>query len=194
MDKFAALVGRQYHLFDYVGAADAERVVVIMGSGCGVVEETVEKLVAEGQKVGPGQGAALSPLRHRGPAGGAAEVGQEDRRAGPHQGARRQRRAALPGRGHGPGRGAGPSPAAARSSAAATACRRRNSRRRWRRRSSPSWPRPQPKRHFTVGINDDVTHLSLDYDPGSPPRATTSRGPCSSAWAATARSAPTAAR
>ncbi len=52
MDKFAALCGRQYHLFDYVGAADAERVVVIMGSGCGVVEETVEKLVAEGQKIG----------------------------------------------------------------------------------------------------------------------------------------------
>ena len=33
MDRFAALVGRQYHLFDYVGAPDAERVMVIMGSG-----------------------------------------------------------------------------------------------------------------------------------------------------------------
>ena len=44
MDKFAKLVGRQYHLFDYVGAPDADRVIVIMGSGIGVVEETVEKL------------------------------------------------------------------------------------------------------------------------------------------------------
>jgi pyruvate-ferredoxin/flavodoxin oxidoreductase len=52
MDKFAKLVGRQYHLFDYTGAKDADRVIVIMGSGIGVVEETVEKLVAEGQKVG----------------------------------------------------------------------------------------------------------------------------------------------
>lgn len=52
MDKFAKLVGRQYHLFDYTGAADAERVIVIMGSGIGVVEETVEKLVLEGQKIG----------------------------------------------------------------------------------------------------------------------------------------------
>jgi len=52
MDKFAKLTGRQYHLFDYFGAPDAERVVVIMGSGIGVVEETVEKLAAEGQKVG----------------------------------------------------------------------------------------------------------------------------------------------
>jgi pyruvate-ferredoxin/flavodoxin oxidoreductase len=52
MDKFARLTGRQYHLFDYFGAADAERVIVIMGSGIGVVEETIEKLAAEGEKVG----------------------------------------------------------------------------------------------------------------------------------------------
>ncbi len=52
MDEFAKLVGRQYHLFDYTGAPDADRVIVIMGSGIGVVEETVDKLVSEGQKVG----------------------------------------------------------------------------------------------------------------------------------------------
>ncbi len=50
MDKFAALTGRQYHLFDYFGAADAERVIVIMGSGAGVVEETVDYLTARGEK------------------------------------------------------------------------------------------------------------------------------------------------
>ena len=44
MDKFAGLFGRQYHLFDYVGAPDAERVIVCMGSGSGVVEETVDYL------------------------------------------------------------------------------------------------------------------------------------------------------
>ncbi len=52
MDKFAALFGRQYHLFDYVGAPDAERVIVCMGSGSGVVEETVDYLMARGEKVG----------------------------------------------------------------------------------------------------------------------------------------------
>ncbi len=52
MDKFAKLVGRQYRLFDYIGTADADRVIVIMGSGAGVVEETVDKLVADGQKIG----------------------------------------------------------------------------------------------------------------------------------------------
>jgi len=52
MDKFAELTGRQYNLFDYVGAEDAERVIVLIGSGIGSVEEAVEKLTAEGEKVG----------------------------------------------------------------------------------------------------------------------------------------------
>ncbi|HQI27863.1 MAG TPA: hypothetical protein PLT20_07235 [Sedimentisphaerales bacterium] len=52
MDKFAKLIGRQYKLFDYVGAPDAEKVIVIMGSGADTVHETVEYLVSEGQKVG----------------------------------------------------------------------------------------------------------------------------------------------
>src|SRR5204863_6397786 len=52
MKKFADLTGRQYRLFDYVGASDAERVIVIMGSGCEAAEETVETLCARGEKVG----------------------------------------------------------------------------------------------------------------------------------------------
>ena len=52
MDEFAALTGRHYHLFDYVGAPDAERVIVIMGSGADTVEETVAHLNARGDKVG----------------------------------------------------------------------------------------------------------------------------------------------
>jgi len=52
MDEFAKLTGRQYHLFDYVGAPDAERVVILMGSGVGAVEEIVEQLTAKGEKVG----------------------------------------------------------------------------------------------------------------------------------------------
>ena len=52
MDKFAKIVGRQYHLFDYVGAPDAERVIVIMGSGSEAVHETVEALTEKGEKIG----------------------------------------------------------------------------------------------------------------------------------------------
>ena len=52
MDEFAELTGRAYHLFDYVGAPDAERVVVLMGSGAEAVDETVQYLLAKGEKVG----------------------------------------------------------------------------------------------------------------------------------------------
>ncbi|HWI62093.1 MAG TPA: pyruvate:ferredoxin (flavodoxin) oxidoreductase [Symbiobacteriaceae bacterium] len=52
MNQLAAQVGRQYHLFDYVGAPDAERVIILMGSGCGAAEEAVNALVAKGEKVG----------------------------------------------------------------------------------------------------------------------------------------------
>ena len=52
MDRFAKVVGRRYHLFDYVGAPDAERVLVLMGSGADVAQECVEHLVSKGEKVG----------------------------------------------------------------------------------------------------------------------------------------------
>ncbi len=52
MDRFAALTGRAYKLFDYVGHPQAERVVVVMGSGAEVTHETVDHLVARGEKVG----------------------------------------------------------------------------------------------------------------------------------------------
>src|SRR5690242_937596 len=52
MDKFAKLTGRQYHLFDYFGAPDAEYVIVIMGSGAEVVEEAIEQLNLDGTKYG----------------------------------------------------------------------------------------------------------------------------------------------
>ncbi len=52
MDQFAALTGRQYKLFDYVGAPDAEHIIIIIGSGAETVHETVDELVAKGEKVG----------------------------------------------------------------------------------------------------------------------------------------------
>lgn len=67
MDRFAGIVGRSYHLFDWVGAPDAEHVIVLMGSGAEAVRETVDYLAAKGEKVGvvivrlyrPFDGAAL---------------------------------------------------------------------------------------------------------------------------------------
>jgi pyruvate-ferredoxin/flavodoxin oxidoreductase len=68
LDRLAALTGRRYRLFDYAGAPDAERVVVLMGSGAGAAREAVDALVARGEKVGlvtvrlyrPFDGAALA--------------------------------------------------------------------------------------------------------------------------------------
>ena len=52
MERLALLTGRRYQLFDYVGAPDAERVIVMMGSGCETAEETVSALRTHGEKVG----------------------------------------------------------------------------------------------------------------------------------------------
>jgi pyruvate-ferredoxin/flavodoxin oxidoreductase len=52
MDRFAQQVGRKYRLFDYIGAPDAERILVIMGSGADTAQETVEFMQKKGEKVG----------------------------------------------------------------------------------------------------------------------------------------------
>lgn len=52
MDEYAKLTGRSYHLFDYFGAKDADKVIILMGSGADTVEETVETLNARGGKTG----------------------------------------------------------------------------------------------------------------------------------------------
>jgi pyruvate-ferredoxin/flavodoxin oxidoreductase len=52
MDRFAVETGRSYHLFDYYGAPDAERVIVLMGSGAEAAEEAVDAMVKAGEKVG----------------------------------------------------------------------------------------------------------------------------------------------
>lgn len=52
MDKVAKLTGRAYKLFDYIGAPDAETLLIAMGSGCDAIEEAVDYLVSQGEKVG----------------------------------------------------------------------------------------------------------------------------------------------
>jgi len=52
MDLLAEKVGRQYHLFDYVGAPDAEKIIIAMGSGCEAIHETISYLNGKGAKLG----------------------------------------------------------------------------------------------------------------------------------------------
>ena len=66
MDRFAALTGRQYRLFDYYGAPDAERVIVLMGSSALAAEECVEALLARGEKVGHRQCPSVSAVLRAG--------------------------------------------------------------------------------------------------------------------------------
>ena len=90
-DELAARTGRRYGLVDYVGAADAERVIVLMGSAAGAATEAVETMVAAGEKVGLltirlYRPFPASALRRGSPADNAL-----DRGARPHQGAGRDR-------------------------------------------------------------------------------------------------------
>ncbi len=62
MDEFAELTGREYGLVTYTGAPDAERVILVMGSGTGAVKETVEVLASAGQKVGVVQVRLFQPF------------------------------------------------------------------------------------------------------------------------------------
>jgi pyruvate-ferredoxin/flavodoxin oxidoreductase len=169
MDKFAQLAGRQYHLFDYAGAPNADRVIVVMGSGIGVVEETVEKLAAEGQKVGvlkvrlfrPFDVKAMVPVlpkttkiiavldRTKEP-GAAGEPLYQDVIT-----ALAECWAAHSGNGSMPRVIGGRYGLSSKEFTPAQVAG-----------VFTEMTKAQPKLHFTVGINDDVTHLSLDYDPG----------------------------
>ena len=106
MARFAALTGRRYGLFEYAGHPEAERVVVIMGSGADTVHETVDHLAARGDKVGVLKVHLFRPFSIAAFLRAAAPIGAGDRGDGPHQGTGRARRAAVSGRGHRPRRGA----------------------------------------------------------------------------------------
>jgi pyruvate-ferredoxin/flavodoxin oxidoreductase len=161
MDKFAGLTGRAYRLFEYFGAADAERVIVVMGSGAEVVQETVEALTKSGEKVGllkvrlyrpfavdrflealPGTVKSLAVLDRVKEPGCAGEPLYQDVLTAICEGGRAVR--VIGGR-----YGLGSkefTPAMVKS-------------------IYEELLRPRPRNHFTIGINDDVSHTSLEYDP-----------------------------
>ncbi len=161
MDRFAQLVGRQYHLFDYVGAPDAEHVLVMMGSGAEVAQETVEYLNARGEKLGlikvrlyrpfsvehfahalPATTKKIAVLDRTKEPGGAGEPLYLDVVTALVESGR-----AIPTIGGRYGLGSKEfTPAMVKA-------------------VFDELKHAQPKNHFTVGIKDDVTNLSLDYDP-----------------------------
>ncbi|MBI5302132.1 MAG: pyruvate:ferredoxin (flavodoxin) oxidoreductase [Chloroflexi bacterium] len=161
MDQFAQLVGRQYHLFDYVGAPDAERILVAMGSGNEVIQETVEYLNARGEKVGGLKVHLYRPfsVEHFVNAIPASV-----------------KTMAVLDRTKEPGSAGEPLYVDVLTALAETGRAIKTVGGRYGLSSKEFTPamvkgvfdelkKPQPKNHFTIGINDDVTHTSLDYDP-----------------------------
>ena len=165
MNRFAAVTGRSYHLFDYHGHAAAERVIIAMGSGVETIIETVDWLAAQGEKVGviavrlflpfdvkaflaamPTTVKAIAVLDRTKEPGSLGEplymnvIGALAEGRSPLAGSPR-----VVGGRYGLGS----------------------------KEFTPGMVRAvfthlegaEPRNHFTVGINDDVTGLSLDYDP-----------------------------
>jgi pyruvate-ferredoxin/flavodoxin oxidoreductase len=164
MDRFASLTGRRYRLFDYQGAPDAERVVVQMCSGVGASGEALRKLNEGGEKVGlltvrlyrpfdaqafvaalPRSVRGLAVLDRTKEPGAIGEPLYQDvitalAEAWPHDTAAPR---VIGGRYGLSSKEFTPTMAKA---------------------VFDELKKPQPKRHFTVGIVDDITHLSLSYD------------------------------
>ncbi len=166
MDRFAAQTGRAYHLFDYYGAPDAERVIIMMGSGAEAAEEAVDALNRQGEKLG------LLKVRLYRPFDASAFL------------------AALPStvksiaildRCKEPGASGEPLyqdivTVLAENSAHLPFAMPAVIGGRYGLSSKEFTPamvkgifdelsKPSPKNHFTIGIDDDVSHTSLDYDP-----------------------------
>ena len=167
MDKFALLTGRHYHLFDYAGAPDAERVIVIMGSGAETIQATVDYLAACGEKVGvlktrlfrpfsvehclqalPPTVKVIAALDRTKEPGSAGEPLYLDVTAAISEGWRTTHEQALPriiGGRYG------------LSSKEFTPAMVKG--------IFDEMSKAEARQHFTVGINDDVMHSSLAYDP-----------------------------
>ena len=173
MNQVNDKIGTDYKPFNYYGAPDAENVIVAMGSVCECAEEVVDYLNAAGEKVGLDEGSASIARSCRSTCVDVhAEDGEEDLRARPHQGARLHRRAALPGRAGCPERHR--VRLRFRSTPAATASAPRTPPRPTSSPCTATWRADTPKKRFTIGIVDDVTHLSLDIkeNPDTTPAGT----------------------
>jgi pyruvate-ferredoxin/flavodoxin oxidoreductase len=168
MDRFGALTGRHYRLFDYFGAGDADRVVVLMGSGADTARETVDHLNRDGVRLGvvqvhlfrpfsaadllsaiPDSVKAIAVLDRTKEPGGAGEPLYQDVLTAFAEAVASNQRASMPrivGGRYG---------LASKEFTPAMV-----------KAVFDNLASPVPKNHFTIGIRDDVSNTSLDYDPG----------------------------
>lgn len=167
MDIFASQIGRQYHLFDYMGASDAERIVVIMGSGAETVQSTVEALNKQGEKVGVVKVHLFRPfsithfLQALPPT--ARTIAVLDRTKEPGSVGEPLYQDIVTAITEGQGwNGSSPLPRIIGGRYGLSS-----------KEFTPAMVKgifgemeqEQPRTHFTIGITDDITHTSLPYDP-----------------------------
>ena len=167
MDHFGALTGRHYHLVDYAGAPDAERVVMLMGSGNGAVADTVDALVARGEKVGvlnvrlfrpfpaeafldalPATATSIAVLDRTKEPGAPGEPLYQDVATALIEALLAGRFTSMP-----------------RLIGGRYGLSSKNFDPPMVKAVFDELAKPEPKNHFTVGIVDDVTHTSLAVDP-----------------------------
>ncbi|MDQ3907891.1 MAG: pyruvate:ferredoxin (flavodoxin) oxidoreductase, partial [Acidobacteriota bacterium] len=168
-DKFAALTGRQYRLFEYVGAPDAERVVVMMGSGCETAEETLQALLAQGEKVGlikvrlyrPFSADALLAAFPR----TTKAVAVLDRTKEPGAAGEPLYQDVLTAIGESVLAGTWPFAQLPRVVGGRYGLASKEFTPAMAKAVFDELKKANPKNHFTVGIRDDVTFTSLDFDP-----------------------------
>jgi pyruvate-ferredoxin/flavodoxin oxidoreductase len=163
MDRFAALTGRHYHLFDYAGAPDAERVIVLMGSGAEAAQATADAMNAAGEKVGvlrvhlfrpfsvehfvaalPKTVKVIAVLDRTKEPGSAGEPLYLDVVSALNEEPMATQPRVIGGR-YG---------LASKEFTPAMV-----------KGIFDEMKQARPKNHFTIGINDDLTHTSLEYDP-----------------------------
>ncbi len=169
MDRFAALTGRQYHLFDYHGAPDAERVVVMMGSGAAAAEEYVDYANAHGEKLGLLKIRLFRPwsVQHFLAALPVTvkQIAVLDRTKEPGAAGEPLYADVLTALTEGYLAGKSPLPALPQVIGGRYGLSSKEFTPAMVKAVFDELLKSTPKNHFTIGINDDVTFTSLDFDP-----------------------------
>lgn len=169
MDRFAKLTGRTYHLFDYYGAADATEVIIIMGSGAETTEETVKFLNKQGRKVGVINVRLFRPfsVEHflKALPASVKTIAVMDRTKEPGSIGDPLYLDVVTALREGEVKGINPFKATPRVIGGRYGLSSKEFTPAMVKGIFDEMVKSEPKDHFTVGINDDVTHTSIAYDP-----------------------------
>jgi len=169
MDRFAKITGRQYKLFSYTGAADATHVIVVMGSGAETTEETVRFLQTKGEKVGVVNVHLYRPFSIEAMLAAFPATTQVvtvlDRCKEPGSAGEPLYQDVITAFAEGVKAGIAPFKAAPSVICGRYGLSSKEFTPAMVKAIFDEMKKAQPKNHFTIGINDDVTFSSLSYDP-----------------------------